>query len=156
MVAKICKVQHTKQTSAEQFRQSHRYATLQQRLRTLLRTLRLQRLPRIIWLFLRRARVPKRQWTTYHDSTADNSAQHLNQDANPDSRSTSLEGQSQMIQYGGLTIRDITNTSAHSNEAQFAALPNVDVSVDIVTHNKFINSIKNFIPGCSYRLQLLY
>ncbi len=132
---KYVKWQHTKQTSAEQFRQSHRYATLRQRLSTLLLTLRLQRLPRIIWLLLRRARVRKRQWKTYYDGTDDNSAQHLNQDANPDSQSTSFEGQSQVIQYDGITIRDISNTSAHSDEVQFAALPSVDVSVDIVTDN---------------------
>ena len=84
----------------------------------------------------------KRPWTTYDDGTDDNSAQHLNQDANPDSRSTSLEGPSPMIQYDGITIRDISNTSAHSDVAQFAALPSIDVSVDIVTDNKFTTSIK--------------
>ncbi len=110
---KYVKWQHTKQTSAEQFRQSHRYATFRQRLRTLLRTLRLQRLPRIIWLLLRRARVRKRQRKTYHNGTDDNSAQHLNQDANPDSRSTSFEGPSPIIQYDSITIRNISNTSAH-------------------------------------------
>jgi hypothetical protein len=88
---KYVKWQHTKQTSAEQFRQTHRYATLRQRQRTLLRTLRLQRLPRIIWLLLRRIRVRKRQWKTYHDGTDDNSTQHINQDANPDSQSTSYQ-----------------------------------------------------------------
>jgi hypothetical protein len=55
------KWQHTKQTPAEQFRHTHPYVTLRQRLRTLLRTLRLQRLQRIICLLLRRARVRKRQ-----------------------------------------------------------------------------------------------
>jgi hypothetical protein len=73
----------------------------------LLNSLDSQRLPRIIWLLLRRARVHKRRWKTYHDGTDDNSAQHLNQDANPDSRSTSLEGQSPMIQYDCITTRDI-------------------------------------------------
>jgi hypothetical protein len=136
------KWQHTKQTPAEQFRQTHRYVTLRQQLRTLLRNLRLQRLPRIIWLSLRRARVRKRQWNTYHDGTDDNSPQHLNQVANPDSRSTSLEGPSPMIQYDGITIRDINNTSAHIDVAQFAALPSVDVSVDTVTDNKFIKASK--------------
>ncbi len=69
----------------------------------------------------------KRQWKTYHDGTDNNLTQHLNQDVNPDSRSTSLEGPSPMIQYDGITIRDIGDTSAHSDEAQFAALPSVDV-----------------------------
>ena len=58
---KYVKWQHTKHTSAEPFRQPHRYATLRQRLRTLLQTLRLQRLPQIMWLLLRRASVRKRQ-----------------------------------------------------------------------------------------------
>ncbi len=58
---KYVKWQHTKQTSAEPYRQPHRYATLRQRLRTLLQTLRLQRLPQIMWLLLRRASVRKRQ-----------------------------------------------------------------------------------------------
>ncbi len=154
---KYVKWQHTKQTSAEPFRQTHRYVTLRQRLRTLLRTLRLQlktSSTNHIWLLLRRARVRKRQWKTYHDGTDDNSAQHLNQDANSDSRSTSLEGPSPMIQYDGITIRDISNTSAHSVEAQFAALPSVDVSVDIVTDNKFTTSIKILFLGvlliCSF------
>ncbi len=84
----------------------------------------------------------KRQWNTYHDGTDDNSPQHLNQVANPDSRSTSLEGPSPMIQYDGITIRDINNTSAHIDVAQFAALPSVDVSVDTVTDNKFIKASK--------------
>ncbi len=79
---------------------------------------------------------------------------HLNQDANPDSRSTSFEGHIQMIQYDGITVRDISNTSAHSDEAQFATLLSVDVSVDIVTDNKFINSIKILFLGalivCSF------
>jgi hypothetical protein len=47
-----------------------------------------------------------------------------------------------MIQYDGITIRDTHNTSAHSDEAQVAALPSVDVSVDIVTDNKFIKASK--------------
>ncbi len=96
----------------------------------------------------------KRQWNTYYDGTDENSAQHLNQDANPDPRSTSLEGPSPIIQYDGITIRNISNTSAHSDEAQFAALPSVDVSVDIVTDNKFITSIKilllGILIGCSF------
>ena len=151
---KYVKWQHTKHTSAEPFRQPHRYATLRQRLRTLLQTLRLQRLPQIMWLLLPRASVRKRQWKTYHDGTDDNSAQHIHQDANPDSRSTSLEGPSPMIQYDGITIRGKSNTSAHSDEAQFAALPSVDVLVDIVTDNKFITSIKILLLGvlivCSF------
>jgi hypothetical protein len=59
MVAKYVKWQHTQQTSAEQFRQSHRYVTLRHLLGTRLRTLRLQCLPRIIWLLLRRVRLCK-------------------------------------------------------------------------------------------------
>jgi len=61
-----------------------------------------------------------------------------------------------MIQYDGITIRDIGDTSAHSDEAQFAALPSGDVSVDIVTDNKFITSIKILLLGvlivCSFIL----
>jgi hypothetical protein len=98
--------------------------------------------------------VRKRQWKTYHDSTDDTSAQHIHQDANLDSRSTSLEGPSPIIQYDGITIRDISNTSAHSDVAQFAALPSVDVSVDIVADNKFIQNIKILFLGvllvCSF------
>jgi hypothetical protein len=75
-------------------------------------------------------------------TTDDNSPRHLNQDANPDSRSTSFEGQIQMIQYDGITIRDVSITSAHSDEAKFANFPSVDVSVHIITDNKFKNNIK--------------
>jgi hypothetical protein len=74
--------------------------------------------------------------------------------AMPDSQSTSFEGQIQMIQYDGITIRDISNASAHSDEAQFSNLPSVYVSVDIVTDNKFIHSIKILFLGalivCSF------
>jgi hypothetical protein len=100
--------------------------------------------------------VRKRQWKTYHSSTDDNSEQHLNQVANPDSKSTTPEIPSPMIQYDGITIWDISNTSAHSDVAQFAALPSVDVSVDIVTENKFTKKHQNTTSQCSYRLQLLY
>ncbi len=65
----------------------------------------------------------KIQWKTYHDNTDDNSEQHLNQVANLDSQSTTPEIPSPMIQYDGITIWDISNISAHSDVAQFAALP---------------------------------
>ncbi len=78
----------------------------------------------------------KRKWKTYNDGTDDNSGQHLNQVANPDSKLTTPEIPSPMIQYDGITIWDISNTSAHSDVAQLAALPSVDVSFDIVTDNQ--------------------
>ena len=58
-----------------------------------------------------------------------------------------------MTQYDGITIRGKSNTSAHSDEAQFAALSSVDVSVDIVTDYKFINSKILFLSAlivCSF------
>ncbi len=54
-----------------------------------------------------------------------------------------------MIQYDGITIRDISKTSAHSDVAQFAALPRVDVSVDIVTDNNFMDQAPLWEPSVS-------
>jgi hypothetical protein len=56
-------------------------------------------------------------------------------------------GQIPMIQYDGITIRDMSNMSAQSDEVQSATLPSVDVSVLIVTDKGFINSINVFLLG---------